>query len=539
MHATISLSIIAGTTADQPANGEPFHAVCPATGRQLPTPYYPATDDQIDRAATLAAEAFDDMDRHTATDRADLLDTMAQQIDDLGDALITVCHDETGLTHDRIVAETGRTTSTLRMFARLVREGSWVGAIIDRGDPDREPTPRPDLRRMLRPLGPVVVFGASNFPLAYSVAGGDTASALAAGCPVIVKGHPAHPGTGRLVAGALTRAVADSPFCLGTFSFLHAGGSREKDIGAGLIRHPAVRAVGFTGSVAGGYALDRIARERTDDLGRPDPIPVFAEMGSTNPVFVLPGAVCERADRIAPMLVGSACAANGQMCTCPGLILAIGDDADTLAGALAPLFAETDEAPMVCPNVLAGYKHRLNEVTTHPGVAVLADELPSDQATPIRSGPVLLATTYERFKADAVLREEIFGSAAIIIRCDTEAELLDATHTINGSLTGTIHWSDADADLARQLAARLERRVGRLIHNGVPTGVEVTAAMVHGGPHPATNQPHTTAVGPLAITRWCRPVAYQNATILPMELQDENPMGIRRRVDGVVTREAV
>ena len=393
---------------------------------------------------------------------------------------------------------------------------------------------------MLRPLGPVAVFGAGNFPLAYSTAGGDTASALAAGCPVIVKGHPGHPGAGELVAQAVAQAVTECGFDPGVFSFLHAGGQREMAVGQQLIKHPAVRAAGFTGSLGGGAALARLAAER------PDPIPVFAEMGSTNPIFCLPGALDAQADAIAERLYNSATTANGQMCTCPGLIFAArADGADALSRAMAKLMNEAQPQMMLSRRTRRNFAIRVGEVMGTPGVEVRAgspqaahrDAADADDQPgfAIRSSPVLFKTTFDHFRKSPSLHAEVFGPALILVLCDSPGQLADAAASIQGSLTGTIWASAADEALARRLQRILEQRVGRLIFNGIPTGVEVCPSMVHGGPYPATNQPQATSVGPFAIQRWCRPICYQNVpeAFLPQELRNANPLQIRRLVNGV------
>jgi NADP-dependent aldehyde dehydrogenase len=398
---------------------------------------------------------------------------------------------------------------------------------------------------MLRPLGPVAVFGAGNFPLAYSTAGGDTASALAAGCPVVVKGHPGHPGTGEMVAAAVARAVADCGFDAGTFSFLHAGGPREMAIGQRLVQHPAIRAVGFTGSFGGGTALAALAAER------PDPIPVFAEMGSTNPVFILAGAAESQGELIAERLVQSATASGGQMCTCPGLIfVSKGEGAEKLQRTMAKLLNEGQPQTMLNPRTRATFARRAEEVAAASGVEVRAGSVQAghrtarDAAThevgsPIRASAALFRTAFDTFRRTPPLHEEVFGPAAILVVCEDERQLIDAAALIQGSLTGTIWAGAQDEAMARRVQHVLEQRVGRLIYNGVPTGVEVCAAMVHGGPYPATNQPQSTAVGPFAIQRWCRPVCYQNTpdALLPAELRNGNPLRIRRMVNNSWTTE--
>lgn len=542
-------SIIAGKTSAPghspllPQDAK-FYAADPQSGRQLPTLFLAASPEEVDSACWSAWQAFYLMQDRSAADRAGLLDTIAQRITDLGEDLLALATDETGLGPARLVSERDRTVSQLRMFAALVRKGEWVQPTIDTGQPSRRPLPKPDLRRMLRPLGPVAVFGASNFPLAYSTAGGDTASALAAGCPVVVKGHPGHPGTGELVAQAITQAVADCNFDPGVFSFLHSGGSREMAVGQQLVKHAAIRAVGFTGSFAGGMALARIGNERQD------PIPVFAEMGSTNPIFTLPGAL-EAQPEIAERLYLSITAGNGQMCTCPGLIFAIrGDGTEHLLRALAKSMNEAPSQTMLNHRVRQVFAKRAGEVVAVPGVEVrggspqAAHRVSSgvdESNEPVRASGAILKTTFEVFRKNPTLHEEVFGPFAIVVLCDNEQQLIDAAAMIHGSLTGTIWASQPDVDLARRVQTVLEQRVGRLIYNGVPTGVEVCSSMVHGGPFPATNNPHTTAVGSYAIMRWARPICYQNTpeSMLPPELRNGNPLNLRRLVNGAWTDEGV
>lgn len=525
----------------QPSDAK-MYALDPQTGRELPTMYLAASPDDVEQAGWAAWRAFHALqqrpDQREA--RARLLERTADRIEQLGQTLLAIAGDETGLGPARLVGERDRTVMTLRMFAEVVREGSWVEATIDTGQPSRRPTPKPDLRRMLRPLGPVAVFGAGNFPLAYSTAGGDTASALAAGCPVIVKGHPGHPGTGELVAHCIAAAVLELGLDPGMFSFLHSGGSREMAIGQQLVQHPAVRAVGFTGSVAGGLALSRLAAERA---GGADPIPVMAEMGSTNPVFVLPGAAEGQAALIAERLAGSAMNSGGQMCTCPGLVfVAKGVHTEELLKHLVQGFHAGAPATMLTPRTLSLFVKRLREVLAVPGVEVRAGNLDWmaeagswAPGQPVRAMPVLLRTGLETFRRSPTLHEEIFGPAMVVVVCDGPEELVAAAASVHGSLTGTIWAGAIDEDLAARVQGVLEARVGRLIFNGVPTGVEVAPSMVHGGPFPATNQPQTTAVGSLAIKRWCRPMCYQNApeAFLPAELRTSNPARIRRLVNGV------
>jgi len=539
-NAPRGLSLLAGIAVDRSASAGLFHAVNPTSGQDLPTPFQPATAADVDTAARAAWIAFGDYSDSDPGARAAFLECCADNIAALGDDLIQLAAGETGLGPARLVSERERTINSLRMFAAVVREGSWVRAAIDHGDAARRPIAKPDVRRMLRPLGPVAVFGASNFPLAYSTAGGDTASALAAGCPVVVKGHPSHPGTGELVARALASAVEKSRLPAGTFSFLHAGGGRESEVGLELVRHPCVRAVGFTGSFGGGTALAREA------AARPSPIPVFAEMGSVNPVFVLPHALELQAKSIGERLFTSVTNGAGQMCTCPGLIIGVRSDGlEVLVRTLAESMNQTGPMSMLSRRVRAGFVTRIEQVQGVKGVDVRGGSPQPGHRSgtahehetgfSVRCSAVLFRTTFEVFRKNQTLAEECFGPSTIVVVCDSPDQLVEAAALVQGSLTGSIFAGGLDVVIASDLQRVLEQRVGRIVYNGVPTGVEVCAAMVHGGPYPASNQPHTTAVGPMAIERWCRPVCYQNAPeqMLPHDLRDHNPRRIARRVDGV------
>ena len=526
------VSIVAGRAAR--GEGEAFTGFDPVKGKALSQEYRSATDADIDRACTAAWEAFVTVEKIDRSAIPAALDGIADRLTNLGKTLVEVVSAETGLTTTRVISERERTCGVLRMFAEMVREGSWVRACIETGDIKRRPNPKPDLRRMLRPLGPVAVFGVSNFPLAYSTAGGDTASALTAGCPVVVKGHPMHPGTGELVAAAVAEAIAEAGLPGGMFSFLHAGGAREREVGGRLVTDPRIRAVGFTGSVAGGTAIDRMARSRDE------PIPVFAEMGSVNPVFLLPHALEKKGPEIAERLVGSVTNATGQMCTCPSLLFVTrGPHADVFERALAAGFDASQPGPMLGPKILEGFVSGIDRMRGVEGVEVRAGSVATVHAgEPVLASPVLLRTTGAVFLGDESLRDEVFGPSTMLVVCADEAEFAACARSIRGSLTGTIFVGGYDGALLGLMQPILERRVGRLVFNGVPTGVEVNAAMVHGGPFPATTAANSTAQGAMAIERWCRPVSFQNApeAALPGALQDSNPLGILREIGGVSTR---
>ncbi len=532
-------SLVEGRAEPQ-AQVPAFRAIAPGTGRETRFEYHAATPEQVDQACRAAWVALHEMRRRPPEHRAGLLEAIAANILDLGQPLIQLCAEETGLPDQRLLAERERTTGTLLRFAETIREGSWVRAIIDRADPARQPRPKPDIRRVLRPVGPVAVFGASNFPLAYSTMGTDAASALAAGCPVVIKGHPLHPGTGEMVGWAVADALRATGFPAGAFAFLHAGGQREKSIGEELIKHPFIRAGGFTGSQAGGVALADIARSR------PDPIPFYAEMGSTNPVFILPEAARTQADTIAQLLTEAITAFSGQQCTCPGLIFLVdGPDTRNLLAAMAKRFNTAPEQTMLAARIRDAFTRRLNAWSSLDGVEIASDInriKPSKSLSkngtagpgPISAPPALLRTTSAVFLGRDELHGEIFGPAALVVLCPEEKSMAHCAAAIQGTLTASIFLGGDDRTLAKRLLSVLEHRAGRIIFNGVPTGVEVCEAMVHGGPYPATNRPDTTAVGPLALERWCRPVSYQNGmgALLPPELRDDNPGSIRRRVDG-------
>ncbi len=538
----LGVSIIAGDPVEPET--EPFGVVCPATGEPIPDRFHPASAGQVSEAANSAWRAFHQARDRTEDDRATMLELIARRITGMGEAIIERAHLETGLPVNRLEAELNRTTTTLELLAKVIREGSWKRIAIDPPEPKRRPAPRPGLRRMLIPLGPVAVFGSSNFPLAYSTAGTDAASALAAGCPVIIKGHPLHPGTGELVAQAVSGAVRDAGFPRGWFSFLHAGGSREHPIGAELVRHPCIRAAGFTGSFGGGTALARIAAER------PDPIPFFAEMGSINPVFLLPSSVETEPKGIAQHLARSISAFAGQQCTKPGLLFLVqGPASESCVERLVRELESVPPTPMLSAGIRRRYLHSVIGAIDTPGVRVLLGDAGSlrksaqrvQENQPTHEKPVLLRTTEAVFIEQQSLHEEIFGPAAVVVECRDPEGMIRCAGMIQGSLTGTLFLANTDLELARALAGILTMRVGRLVCNGVPTGLEVGHATVHGGPFPATNRPDTTAVGPFAIERWCRPVAFQNTppALLPDELLDENPTGRFRIIQGSLTRQAV
>jgi len=431
---------------------------------------------------------------------------------------------ETGLPRARLEGERGRTVGQLRLFAQVVRQGDWLDATIDLALPDRQPLPRPDLRRVNVSLGPVAVFGASNFPLAFSVAGGDTASALAAGCPVIVKGHPAHPGTGELVARALITAVRDSGMPEGTVSYLPG---ETNELGGALVSDPRIKAVGFTGSRAGGLALVRIAGER------PEPIPVYAEMSSVNPVVLMPAALEARAEALGPAFVQSLTMGAGQFCTNPGLVLAIESPAlDRFVTAAAEALQAAPGAVMLSPGIHANYERGVKALEGYDAVRTVARGCVGEGVN--QGTGALFETDAASFLADDALGHEVFGSSSLVIRCRDLDEIARVLASLEGQLTATLHLDPADEADAAKLVPVMAGRAGRVLANGWPTGVEVSPAMVHGGPYPATSDSRTTSVGTLAIMRFLRPVCFQSmpAGLLPEAVADGNPWGIARRIDG-------
>lgn len=523
------LSLIAGHPGM--SGGKTFRAVNPATAQPLEPDFHEAAAAEADRAMEAAATAFADYRARPAAERAHFLDTIAVEIEGLGDVLLQRAQAETGLPLARLTGERGRTCGQLRLFAQLVREGSWVDARIDPALPDRQPLPRPDLRRMLIALGPVVVFGSSNFPLAFSVAGGDTASAFAAGCPVVVKAHRAHPGTSELVAGAITRALTACGLPAGVFSLIHGGGA---SIGIALVKHPAATAVGFTGSHAAGRALFDAA------ASRPHPIPVFAEMSSVNPVFLLPGAVRERGAALAQGLLASFTLGVGQFCTKPGLVFALrGPDTDAFVAKLAELVRGAPSGTMLTSGIREAYVEHHARINAVPGVTALAQGGGSAEPARTEQPPSVATTAARNFLRHPALATEAFGPFALVLLADSAAELHGCAKALEGQLTATLHGNPADLAGARTLLAMLEQKAGRIVINGFPTGVEVCPAMNHGGPYPATTDVRFTSVGTAAIQRFVRPVCYQSLPddLLPPALQNANPLGLLRLVNGAPSRE--
>jgi len=505
-------------------SGDPLYAHDPTTGQQLQPGFIPATAEEVDRSVKLAADAFKTYSRTSGCERSAFLRKIADRIESITGDIVERAAQETALPIARLQGETARTCHQLRLFAQVAEEGSWINARIDHADPERKPIPKPDIRSLMRPLGPVVVFGASNFPLAFSVAGGDTASALAGGNTVIVKAHAAHPGTSELVGRALQESVRECGMPEGVFSLLFGHGSQ---IGTALMKHPLVRAGGFTGSRTAGRILMDVA------ASRPEPIPFYAEMSSTNPVFVLPGALRERAENIASGLHASFTLGAGQFCTKPGMVfLGKGPDADKFAGKLAELVASSAHFHLLTEAIHTSYDSAIGKRKADPAVTVLAEKQHSGSAG-FCAHSAVFQTDAEAFLGSD-LEAEIFGPTTLLVWHSTREQILQIARSLEGHLTATIHGTEQDLRDFAELIAIVERKVGRLIFNGFPTGVEVTHAMVHGGPYPSTSDGRSTSVGTQAIFRFTRLVCYQGFPdgTLPDELKEANPLGIWRLIDG-------
>ena len=521
-------SILGYSTAD--VRGQSFRATNPATGQQIEPQFYSATTDEINQAAQLAERAFADWSRASGKTKGVLLRKIAENIEALKDELVARVSEETALPVPRIKSELFRTSSQLRLFAQVVEEGSWLAARIDQADPARTPLPKPDVRSFWRAIGPVAVFCASNFPLAFSVAGGDTASALAAGNPVVVKAHGAHPGTAEMVGLAIRDAARECNAPEGVFSLLFDAGV---DVGISLVKHPAIKAVGFTGSLQGGRALMDAA------ASRPEPIPVYAEMGSINPVFILPGAMRERSVEIAKGMHASVTLGAGQFCTKPGVVVTPADSSDNFASTLRELMFAGGDFTLLTSRIRDAYLSDAKARAHHEGISNFSQPDAALSDPGLRVAPALFETTASAFTREPKLHAEIFGPATMLVTHSSREELLQLARSLEGHLTATIHGTEQDLRDYADLVAILETKVGRLVFNGYPTGVEVCHAMVHGGPYPATSDGRSTSVGTQAIYRFARLVCFQNFpnASLADELKNENPLGIWRLVDGNQTRE--
>ncbi|MFN8429901.1 MAG: aldehyde dehydrogenase (NADP(+)) [Spirosomataceae bacterium] len=496
-----------------------IQAINPATGEPLGPLFFKATHSELEKAVIKASEAFKTYRNFSGNKKAEFLEAIASEIEALGDNLLERYVAESGLPLGRAQGERGRTLSQLRLFAGYIKEGSWVNAIIDTANPERQPLPKPDIRAMERPLGSVGVFGASNFPLAFSVAGGDTVSALAAGCPVVYKAHPSHLGTSELVGTAIIEAAKKTGMPDGVFSLIIDDGV---EIGQALVKHPQIKAIGFTGSYRGGKAIFDAAALR------PEPIPVYAEMGSINPVFILPKTLKEKGEALTKAYLGSVTMGVGQFCTNPGLMVVQKDD--TFIENLQKETPNTSGGIMLNRGIQSAYEKGIELFSL--GAEVLSTGTQPEGFTAAK--PVIFSTDYAGFIENEHLKEEVFGPSSLVVNCQSREEILKLANELSGHLTASVFGSEEELTQYADLLQILEQKVGRLIINAFPTGVEVTHAMVHGGPFPATTNSRSTSVGTLAIHRFTRPVCFQDMpdSLLPDELKTTNPLNIWRKVDG-------
>lgn len=486
---------------------------------------------EVDAALQAADDAFDALRTAPAETRARLLEVLGDKIVALGDDLINRAHAETALPLARLQGERGRAVGQCKLFASLIREGSWAQPAIDHAIPDRQPLPKPDVRRVMQPIGPVVVFGASNFPFAIGVVGTDTVCALAAGCPVVVKGHPAHPGTCELLASAVYEALAEVGLPAGCFSVLYGRGN---EIGAALVKHPLAQAVAFTGSLRGGRALFDLA------CARPNPIPFYGEMGSVNPVFVLPRALEQRAAQIAENYVGSVTMGVGQFCTNPAVVLGVKSAGlENFVQAASEAAGKWAPSTMLHPGICNAYDQGTKAITDTPGITVAGQSTatPSKEAT--QAACLIYRTEISTLEANEHLQHEVFGPCSIVTTCDSKADMLRFARQLEGQLTASIHGTPEDLAEHADLVRILERKVGRIIFNGFPTGIEVCPSMHHGGPYPAATHSFFTSIGTGSIYRFVRPVCYQGFPDdqLPELITNANTRGCTRLVDGVLTKE--
>ena len=504
------------------------NSVDASTGDQLPYSFHQATFEEVDCAAKAAAGAYPVYRSLSAAKRAEFLDAIADELDALGDDFVALVCRETALPAARIQGERGRTSGQMRLFAKVLRRGDFYGARIDQALPERQPLPRPDLRQYRIGLGPVAVFGASNFPLAFSTAGGDTASALAAGCPVVFKAHSGHMATAERVADAIIHAAEKTGMPAGVFNMIYGGG-----VGEALVKHPAIQAVGFTGSLKGGRSLCDMAAARAQ------PIPVFAEMSSINPVIVLPQALQVRAESVARDLTASVVQGCGQFCTNPGLVIGIrSPQFSAFVQQVAGLVGDQPAQTMLNAGTLSSYGKGLQKLLAHPGIEHLVGQ---PQQGNLAQPQLFKADVSLLINGDEVLQEEVFGPTTVFVEVADQAQLSAALNGLHGQLTATIIGEPADFEQFAELTPLLEQKVGRILLNGYPTGVEVCDSMVHGGPYPATSDARGTSVGTLAIDRFLRPVCFQNYpdSLLPDALKNANPLRIQRLVDGQPSREAL
>jgi NADP-dependent aldehyde dehydrogenase len=500
-----------------------IQAINPASGEPIGPLFFKATLSELDLAVHKANAAFATYRKKSGAEKAAFLEAIAAEIEALGDTLIERYTAESGLPAGRAQGERGRTIGQLRLFAQLLKDGTWVNAIIDTAQPDRQPLPKPDIRAMEKPLGPVGIFGASNFPLAFSVAGGDTVSALAAGCPVVFKGHPSHLGTSELAGRAILAAAQKTAMPDGVFSLVF---DDTIEIGQALVKHPLIKAIGFTGSLRGGKSLFDAA------AARPEPIPVYAEMGSINPVFILPKTLKEKGDALAQNYINSVTMGVGQFCTNPGLLVIEKDEA--FIEKLESVSAASMGGVMLNKGIQSVYHKGIEEFEKYAKVISFGKKPEGFTAT----HPAIFKTDYQSFKDNETLKEEVFGPSSLVVEASSKEEIMEVAHNLSGHLTATVFGSPEELAEYADLLELLEQKVGRLIINGFPTGVEVTHAMVHGGPYPATTDSRSTSVGTMSITRFTRPVCYQDMpdALLPIELQNDNTLGIWRKVNGEMVK---
>ena len=513
-------SIIGFSRGD--ASAQTFKAVNPLNNLSIDVNYAMASEEEVDEACRLASGASLEMAQFSGSKKAEFLRELADGIDGIVEELVPVMTAETGLPEPRVRAETGRTSGQLRMFAKLVEAGHWVDARIDRAQPDRQPLPKPDLRAMLRPVGPVAVFCASNFPLAFSVAGGDSASAWAAGCPVIVKAHHAHPGTALLVGNVVVATLKKCNWPEGAFSLLFGEG---RTVGQSLVKNKSIKAVGFTGSRSGGRALFDLANAREE------PIPVFAEMSSVNPIFILPGMKPEGIDGFSTGLAGSATLAVGQFCTNPGIVFhPAGEFGEQLKSAYVEKMKNVDAGVMLHQGICDSYNQGVQKLTSCDGVTVEYRFDNSAEGEGSRAGPCVLSTSVKEFIADPAMMDEVFGPSTLLVAYNDLGQLLEVVSTMEGQLTASVFGVQEDLKNDQGLVDHLETIAGRILFNQFPTGVEVCESVVHGGPYPATTDGRSTSVGTGAILRFARPVCYQGFPDewLPDELKEGNPLGLQR-----------
>ncbi|GGG43646.1 2,5-dioxovalerate dehydrogenase [Croceivirga lutea] len=508
-----------------------FKTFNPQLNKETSWQFIEATEEELKEAVTLAWDAFKEFQKTTGTQKATFLRAIADEIEALDNELIETYCAESGLPEGRAKGERGRTCFQLRMFADLVEDGSWVDASIDIANKDRQPNPKPDLRKMLIPIGPIAVFGASNFPLAYSTAGGDTASALAAGCPVVVKSHPMHAGTGELVASAILKAAKNTKMPNGVFSNLNSSGI---EVGKLLVNHPLIKGVGFTGSIGGGRALFNMAAEREE------PIPVFAEMGSINPVIVLPKALKQKGKEWAKKYASSITLGTGQFCTNPGLILGIaGEELEDFISTLGEEIEKVEPMCMLNPGILSRYEENKKKMLAENDVSIVTDyssNVPQNYAK-----QAVITADGESFLKNPQLHQEVFGPFSLVVKFQNKEQLTEAIANLEGQLTGTFISEDNEVEDYGDVVHALQNRVGRVIFNGVPTGVEVCTAMQHGGPYPASTDSRFGAVGVQGIQRWVRPLSFQDWPnhLLPDALKNDNPLQILRTVNGDKTKDAI